>query len=126
MRWEESELRGCNTEDGEVILKYFPGWRSSPTFLQQHQKRSGNPAGGARGGLEAKRRRSFYFCEDCLISCNWGLFFEGGFTKYGGLLMMMAGCENHTWSMKVKVDSLCVDSFSLSKSIVLGILSFST
>ena len=29
--------------------------------------------------------------------------------KYGELLMMMARCENHTWSRKVKVNSLCVD-----------------
>ena len=118
--------RGCSIEDGEVILKYFPGWRSSPTFLQQHQKRSGNPAGGARGGLEVKRRRSFCFYEDCLRSSSWGLFFEGGFTKYGGLLMIMAGCEKSYMEHESESGQSCVDSSLSSKSLVLGILSFST
>ena len=29
-----------------------------------------------------------------LISNSWSQFFEGVFSKYGGLLRIMAGCEN--------------------------------
>ena len=48
-------------------------------------------------------RRNFYFCANCLISNSWSQFFEGVFSKYGGLLRIMTGCENWTRSRKVKV-----------------------
>ena len=49
MKWVASELEECNIGGGVAIFRIIPGWRSSPIFLQQHQKGSGNPAGGAWG-----------------------------------------------------------------------------
>ena len=56
-------------------------------------------------GLEVKRRRSFYFCEKCVISSSWGLFFEGVFSKHGGLLRIMAGCEKSNMEHESESDS---------------------
>ena len=91
MRWEVFVSRGCNTGGGEVILEYLSRMEVLPTFLQHHQKESGYSGRWSLGGLEVKRKSNFYFCAKCLITSSWSLFFEGDFTKYGGLLMMMTG-----------------------------------
>ena len=37
-----------------------PGWRSPPTSFLQHLRRSGEPAGGARRGMEVQREELLF------------------------------------------------------------------
>ena len=62
-------------------------------FLQQHRRRVDYLQVEHRGfgGLEVKRRGSFYFCEECVNPSSWSQFFEGVSAMYGGLLRIMAG-----------------------------------
>ena len=69
-----SELKGCNTEDGEEIKSSQDG--GPLDFPLQHLKESGNTGRRSPRGWEVKRRRNFYFYEHCVISNSWSQTLE--------------------------------------------------
>ena len=66
-----SELKECNIGGGVATFKSSQDGGLPRLFLHQHQKRSGNPAGGARGRMEVKRRRSFKIFKQLSASGVW-------------------------------------------------------
>ena len=59
------------------------GWRSPPTSFLQHLRRSGEPAGGARRGMEVQREELLFLSDD-LISVTGASSWWGYFAQWGG------------------------------------------
>ena len=58
-----SEKRECNIGGGEEILENLSRKEVPLTFLLQHQKESGIPAGGAQGGWRRRGGETFIFVQ---------------------------------------------------------------